>query len=873
MSFGLWQTLKRIWHRKRYERELSDELAFHWQCRVDELMRQGRTQPEAERQARLELGMVEVHRDAVRAAHGLLWFDRWWGDLKRAARGLAASPMFVITAALVLGLAIGVNLILQGLWQNYFANPPKTSVAGQLFDLELRGSQAQFVAPPSADELQLLTRELDDAHVRVIASRQSNQVVELASPSMIYGASVNAEYFPALAHNLLAGRSLVAADFDSAMTVVVLGERLWHRLPLEQQRLPGTIKLGGQTLQIVGVVTDGFAGLEPFPPQFFLTDRFEAALLRQQGNADAQRFNVALLLPVGLAPDTLGARLLNWFQNQPRAQLPDERVGDVQILARLSQLSAAESRDADVLLAPIIGLTLLLLIAACANVGNLMLARVSLRQQELAVRASLGASRWQLIRLLMLESLLLALLAGLFGMLVTSLALDPLHRYGMSMLVAMGIEPLPMHISWSLLPWMLLQALAACIGFGLLPALSLTSGDLAQATRRDGGLWQGRIPATRLRGWLMSAQVAISLVLLVLAAMIINLSMRTRELNIGYPTEALVDVRHPSPDPALRTRLLTLSGVRAVTSTSSAPLYGFVPRQPARVGTHSLALGTQTVDAAYFGALSLPMLLGRNFTEAEAENQSPVAVISASTAAALWPDNSPLNQRITVIDTNADGLETEQSLTVIGVVASVVSGLPMAGVDTTMLYRPGALGQQGMRDLLVRIDASASNLVFNQLADACLAGPNPQICQPWRLSDMVAVYRLPLVVTSHLAAGLGLISLLISALGLSGVMRFQVRARWREFGIRIALGATPKTVLRVILQQSLRQVRTGFIVGLIVCLAISVVLAKPFGWAQAFPALAYLGVPALLLLVALASAWWPARQATRLSALEALRES
>ncbi|AVP99633.1 hypothetical protein C7S18_21730 [Ahniella affigens] len=872
MIMRLLQTLKRAWHRKRYERDLADELAFHLQCRVDALVRQGVAQAEALRRARLELGMVELHRDAVRAAHGLLWLDRWWGDLVRAARGLMASPVFVITSALVLGLAIGVNLILQGLWQNYLANPPATSVAGLLYDLELRGNQAQFVAPLTADEIQWLTRDLASANVSVIASRQSNQVLGLTPPRMTYGASVNAAYFPTLKHQILAGRSFVAADFASAAPVVVVGERLWNRLPPAERRLPGTLKLGGQTVQIIGVLTDGFAGLEPFPPQFFLTDRFESRLLQQQGNPIDSRFNTALLVPAGLSAETLRGRLLNWFQTLPRNAIADERVGDAHVLARRSQLSAAESRDADVMLAPLISLTLLLLIAACANVGNLMLARVSLRQQELAVRASLGASRWQLIRLLMLESLLLALLAGAFGMMLTSLALDPLHRYAMSMLVAMGIEPLPMHINWSLLPWMLLQALVACFGFGLLPALSLTSGDLAQAARRDGRLWQGRVPAARLRGWLMSTQVAISLVLLVLAAMIISLSHKSREIDIGYPTETLVDLRHPSPDAALRARLIALPGVRAVTSTANAPLYGVVPRQQVRVGDRSLALGTQTIAADYFQALSLPIVLGRNFTEAEASQQSPLAMISASTAAALWPGQSPLNQRITVIDTDADGLETAQSVTVIGVVPSVVSGLPLAGIDGTMLYRPGALGQPAMRDVLVRIDAGATDAMLNTLADACVAGPNPQICQPWRLSDMVSVYRLPLIVCSHLAAGLGFISLLISALGLFGVMRFQVRARWREFGIRIALGATPQTVLRQVLRQSLRQIRAGFVLGLVACLGVSLLLVKPIGWLQAFPLLAYVGVPTLLLLVALASAWWPARQAVRLSALEALRE-
>lgn len=370
----------------------------------------------------------------------------------------------------------------------------------------------------------------------------------------------------------------------------------------------------------------------------------------------------------------------------------------------------------------------------------------------------------------------------------------------------------------------------------------------------------------------MSAQVAVSLVLLIMAALIINLTRASREQAIGYPVEQLIDLRHPDPSPALRARLAAIPGVRATTSTGNAPLYGFVPRQSALAGNHSLQLGIQQIDAQYLPALSLPILLGRNITEAEAEQQRPVGLVSARTAELLWPGQSPLDQSLTLIDDDANGLETRRLITVIGVVPSVISGLPVTGIDASMLYVPGALGQPGMRDLLLRVDADAGDAILNALSDACMAGPNPQPCQPWRLSDMVTVYRLPLVVASHLAAALGLISLLISGFGLFGVIRFQVHARWREFGIRMALGALPSSVVVLVLRQALKQLRAGFVLGLLLCLGVSVLLSSILGPARAFPPLAYLGVPMLLLLMTVLSASWPAWQATRLSALDALRE-
>lgn len=872
MIARFWQTLMRLWQRRRYEQDLQAELEFHWQCRVDDLLAQGLTRSDAERQARLELGMLEIHRDDVRAAHGLAFADRWWGDLCRAARGLAATPWFALSAAVVLGLAIGINLILHGLWQNYLATPPALSREGQLFDLDLRGAAGRFVPPLSGVEIETLKEQLQAVDVAVVYSHQSNQILQSAPPRMIYGASVGPDYFRLLRHQMLQGRSFVAADFAASAPVALISARLWHRLPEAPQRLPVSLQLGGQRFQVIGVVADDFAGLEPFPPQFFLTDHQEASLLQAQGKTEPPRFATSLLLPPGLDPESVRSMLRGWLAALPRNQLIDERVAEVQLLPRTAQLSAAESRDAGAFLTPIVLFTLLLLIAACANVGNLMLARVSLRQQELAVRASLGATRWQLIRLLMLESLLLALMAGAIGVLFTSLALDPIHRYGMSMLVAIGIEPLPMHVDWSLLPWMLLQALVACLGFGLLPALCLTTGDLAQASRRDSGLWQGRIPAARLRGWLMSAQVAVSLVLLVTAALIIDLTRKSRDLQIGYPIEQLVDLRHPAPDQALRTRIAAVPGVLATASTGNSPLYGFVPRQLVQVDGRSLQLGIQQIDPEYLSALSLPILLGRNFTEAEATQEQPVALISARTADLLWPGQSPLDRQVTLLDTDANGLETRRQVSIIGVVPSVVSGLPVSGVDASMIYLPGALGQPAMRDLLVRVDARAGDALLAALAEACSAGPQAQLCQPWRLSDMVSVYRLPMVVASHLAAGLGLLSLLISGFGLFGVIRFQVHARWREFGIRMALGAAPRSVISLVLWQALRQLRAGLVIGLLLCLGLSAVLSSMLGVGRAFPMLAYLGVPMLLMLMALASASWPAWRATRLSALDALRE-
>ncbi|MBK8285335.1 MAG: ABC transporter permease [Ahniella sp.] len=440
----------------------------------------------------------------------------------------------------------------------------------------------------------------------------------------------------------------------------------------------------------------------------------------------------------------------------------------------------------------------------------------------------------------------------------------------MSMLVALGIEPLVMVFQPSLLGWALFQALVACLAFGLLPALAITGNDLAQAARRDSALFNGRIQASKLRGVLMSAQVAVSLVLLITSALIIDATRRADSVEIGYPVQQIIDLRHPSADADLRRHIGQVPGVLNTTAVANAPLYGSTFRTPMRVDGRAEQLALHRVDERYFDVLSIPPLLGRSFRHDEAEHGANVAVISQATARLLWPDASPLGRSIHVLDANGEG--TPRRVEVIGVVRDVVSGMLMQGVDRSAVYLPGALGQDGVSELVVRVDPSRIDATRRALAAACLDHGSRQPCTPWTLAEMTRVYRLPLVVASTLAASLGAIALLISAAGLFGVVRFQVAARTREIGVRMALGANSKNVLWLVLRQALHHIRSGVVLGMLASLALSGVLASQIGLARAFPVIGYAGVPLLLLAVTLVATALPALRATRIEATEALRE-
>lgn len=858
--------LSRLFSRRRYERDLDEELAFHVDCRVSELVARGMPFEAATRQARIELGMSGMHRQAVREAHGLAFIDTWSGELRRAATGLAASPMFTATAVIVLGVAIGVNLMLFALWQNYLATPPRTASPGALYDLEVRGADGRFVPPLTLAEISLLERTAGNDVRGIAGSRQSSLVLGGPEPRAVHGTVVTAGYLPMLDLAPRQGRLLVPGDFSGDAANVVLGARLFDRLAAEGLVLGGTLLLGGETVTVVGVLPEAASGLEPFPPQFLMTPALDARIRRTAGNAEPARLQVTIQEATGA--DAVLAAWSMALQRLETRTTDDERIGRVRLLARDSQLPAGEAEDFRGVAGPVWLLATLLLLAACANVGNLMLARATVRRQELAIRASLGASRGQLLRLLMLESLLLALGAGAVGLLACTALVDPAHRYAMSMLVALGIEPLSIAFQPALAGWALLLAVIACLGFGTLPALAVTGGDLAQAARRDASLFGGRLPAARLRSLLLSAQVATSLVLLVVAALVVDATRRGDQVDIGYPVSALVDLRGRTADPALRERLLGIPGVRDVGGTASVPLIGVVPRSPARVDGQALSLATHRVDDRYFSALSLEPILGRGFRAEEAEQRAPVAVISHATATRLWPDASPLDRTITFV--GDDGGETR--VQVVGVVRDVVNGLLVQGLDATAVYLPGALGQPDMGQALVRVDPARVPETKAAIADACRLSGQREPCLPWTLAELSALYRLPLAVASTLASALGAVALLISAVGLFGVVRYQVAARTREFGIRQALGAPTQSVLRLVLGDALRQVRLGFVAGLLASIAVSALLAQVIGPGRAFPALAYAGVPLLITAVTLLAAMLPAWRATRVPAMEALRD-
>lgn len=866
--------LRRWRERRRYEAELEAELRFHLECRAEALRGEGHSDTEALRRARVELGAIETHKDGVRAAHGLALLDALGGELRRTLAGLLRAPLFLAGATSVLALAIALNLVMFAVHQAYLGTPPATTRAGPLFDLQLRSAQGRGVPWLSHAEATRLREALGESVLHVAITEQTALGSAGDPPRTVHGMAVDSRYFRLLATHPLLGRAFEAGDDDDAAPRIVLGHSAWTRLAGADPAVLGReLLLGGTAWTVIGVMPEGFAGLEPFQPQFWIGARVHEDL-RRRHDAGVVRYGVTVQLAPGASGEAVAQRATAALAALPGRTADEERIAGVRLLERTGQLAADESEDAALVLAPLYGLLLLVLLIACANLANLMLARALARRRELAIRASIGASRLRLVGLLLLEAALLAAFGAVAGLALAVLAAGALHDYAASAMSGVGMQALAVQVPASALAVAIGLALVAALAIGLVPALAATRGDLAQATRADGGLLAGRLPPSRLRAALMVVQVAASTVLLLLAALGVRIAHQAGVLEVGYPTQTIVDLRHPAPTRELLEAVARTPGVLSIAAMSPVPLYGHPWPGDAVVDGRSHRVATHFADHEVSAVFDLRLRAGRWFDEREARAAAPVAVIGSATARRLWPSGTALGRTIEVLETAADGSERGVIHTVIGVVDEVATGLLVQGVDRTALWLPGHAEstRRPLRERVLRIDPAAAPTLAAELARTCLRHTPGQPCMPWRLAEVSAWQRLPLEIARGFALGIGLVALLISAAGLWGGVAYTVAARTHEIGVRRALGALGADVLRLVLGGMLRQLLLGLLLALPACIGLAVALSA-LGNHGPFAALpAFLLVALLLLATAFAATALPARRATAIAPTEALRE-
>jgi predicted permease len=896
---------------------------------ISDNVRAGMSPQEARRQALIKLGGITQTQELYRERRGLPVLDALAQDIRYSVRMLSKSRGFTFVAIVTLALGIGVNtavftafdaLVLRARpvedpqrLVSVFRTTPGESRSGvsypdyiyfrdhskTLSDLSLLG---YGIAVTSSDLP--ATRPESSSRVAGVVGFQLPQLLE-GSAQLIGCDFVSGNYLPMYGATPLLGRILSPGDDQpNAAPVVLMSGNFWQRRFHSDPKVVGSVlHLNGAAFTVVGVTPFNYlAGLPAVPDLWApiaakMSLGFSAKDL--ENRLEAAGFADGRLRPGVTLSDAQAE--LNVLAGQLRRAYPEaERNRGVKVLSASNFLSAIEPEMWGVVAAAMSAVALLLLIA-CANVASLLLGRAVARRKEIAVRLALGAGRWRLLRQLLTESTLLALLAGAIGL--------PLGGWMLHILVLQIASALPSFwgaIVLELTPdirifaYTFLLSCGAGVAFGLSPALQASRADVNSALKEEGSAFGQRVSKARLRALLIGGQITACLVLLISSALLLRGSQRALKIDPGYESRHIVwmEMYDPANLHYSQARLLQLNrdiiqgvaalpGVQSVTQASRGPVGGirWVPVAPVDAATSPLEKGGSEQPAAgysyttpnYFESLSIPIVRGRNFTAREAEGQSPVVIISEATARRFWPSEDAIGKRMRIgSDKGTMSFPGEKepfiaSSEVIGIARDVRS-LDLRKVDESYLYLPLSQSKQWTGTLLVRTAGDPRSLLPAIGQEVRRLDANlPVIAAPLNTMISMDPYFVVSRIGGVLASIVGALGLLLACMGVYGMVSYSVAQRTREIGIRMALGAKDIQVLGLVIREGLRPIAGGIIVGIAFSAGVSRLMTATLFGLRSMDAVSFAGVSLLLGGIALVATWLPARRATHVDPMVALR--
>lgn len=857
MSVTRW--LGRLLRRPQMEADMDEEMAFHRDARIADLIRRGMNPAEAARTARLEFGSTGAWREECRQALGYRPGDELAADLRFAVRGMKKDPGFALSTIVILALAIGVNGVFFSVYSAFVLKPLPIRGAERhvsILGFDQRGRSTSGWSPEEAGALLrgdcLEGLYLSDTfQVLAVAPVQRQTMVT----------SVSGNYFSLLGGTAALGRTL---GQDESEPVAVLSSRGAARFfPGRPNPAGEKLRIRTSVMTVIGVMPPEFTGTAAVVPDLWIGLETEDAIRGRTSSEDNRRELHGILapdVPAERARATMTA-IASHFSR------PGEPVARVELRSRQSLLEGDEIGAAAALLFAVFWMVLLI---ACANLANLHLARALARTHEISMRLSLGASRWRIVRQLLTESMLAGLLGAAAGCALASATVQRACDHAISLTGIAGLTIAPVMIDWRILAYSAILGIAATLLFGMLPGLELSARGLALSNRPGNAVFAGRpIRPRRLRNLLIGGQAAASLVLMVGSGLLIRNIQRLDHVDTGYDASRVYDLGLDRPAAAALSLAARQRGVGAVTAVSRVPLFGPMDRLTIETGGRTTTVGHVFVDHRYFETLGLGVE-GRGFTPAEAASRARIAVISRATAERIWPGGIALGQTFR-IDASPGNAETLGVYQVAGIVPDVVSGWLFQGKDSSAVYLPAAAGQPGMDAALVRIDGNPLATAAS-LRRSCAEAASGTGCEPVSLREISSLQRSPFQVAAGVSATLGALALLLTAAGIYSVASYSVVQRRREIGVLSALGASPARVVHRILSEAWRCVALGVAAGMPVCLALSKLAANSAVEIRTFDATAYLAVPALLVITATAACAGPALRAARLDPIAALRE-
>ena len=825
-----------------------------------------------------------------------------WQDLRYGARMLMKNPGFTLTAVLTLALGIGANTAIFSVVNAVLLRPlpyPESERLMMVNTTDLTRGNASFgVNLPDFREWRARNRSFEEM---AAFSADSYNISGNEEPERVVGAVASAGLFKAMGVNPAQGRAFLSEEEQYGKhRVVVLSDGLWRRRFGAQARLDGqVIKLNGEVFTIIGVMPRGFQ----FPSQNVM---LWMPLAAPDNSEYATRGNYWLSV-VGRLKKGLTAAQAQSDIAEVQRRIEEGSIGFTSISVNLAPLHETTVGNARRALLVLLSAVLFVLMIGCANVANLLLARASARRREIAVRMALGAARGRLVRQLLTESLLLGLLGGVAGLLLALWGVDAL----------VGLEPnLPrigeIKVDVAALVFTFALALLVSLVFGLAPALQSTRDDFNESLKeggrgaRDGG--RGR----RLRNALAVAEIAMALILLVSAGLMLNSLLRLLRVDPGFRTDnaltmqiSLPQAKYPDNRPDLTfgfyrrllDRVASLPGVEfaglssalPLTNSGSSRLFSIEGRRAPKSLEEIPIMQFRQTSGDYFNAMAIPLIKGRYLSPGDTRDALPVAVINESLARLYFPGEDPIGKRVWLgppeelipSELIPSGMDLKgfrfTRWNIVGVVKDVLhNGLNRRGQPE--IYVPNEQnGNNKIPDatrsmyLAVRTTTDPLSLTAAVRRQVFEIDNEQPVAEVATMEQLLATSLSQSRLSALLLAIFGAVALILAAVGVYGVMSYAVTERAHEIGVRMALGAARRDVLWLVISRGMSLAGAGVLVGLAGALALTRLMKTLLFSVSATDPLTFSAIALLLAVVALLACWIPARRATKVDPMVALR--
>jgi predicted permease len=875
--------LRALFGKKRVEQELDEELREYLEMATEERMKQGMNRNAARRAVRLEQGNAENAKEAVGDASWESFIATLRQDLRFAVRMLRKSPGFTVVALLTLALGIAANTAIFSVVNTVLLRPLPYKDADRLVSVwgenKPKGYDLDLVSSLDYADWKAQSHSFENMGA---ATDAMYTLTGAGDPAAVVAYQFSADFFNVLGVRALVGRTFGQDEQQPGKDhVVVLSHRLWMtRFGGDRAVIGKTVTLNGEPYEVIGVMPASF---------------------RYPGSTE-------LWTPLTMSPDYVRDRGIRWLRVLARlkpgstlelaevemrtiaSRLEREYPGTNQDqgvrLVSLRDLTSGDARPALLVLLCCVGLVLLIV---CANIGSLLLSRAIRRRRELAVRTALGAGRWRLVRQLLTESLLLSLAGGALGVGIAYWAANVLVAMFPKTIANLSlpkIESIPLD-GW-VLGFALLASVVTGAVFGLAPALLASHVSPDESLKESGRSGTTGAAGRRLRNVVVTLEMAMALMLLIAAGLMTKSFARLVGADLGFRTGHVLTFRAVLPqykyakdlqragfhDEALR-RIESLPGVKAAGTVTFLPLSGWwgtreisVAGRPTEPGAKNPNPVWSSVSPNYFKALHIALVKGREFTDADNKTGAEVAILSASLARRLWPNDDPIGRQVMV-----EGFDKPKE--VIGVVGDVHQlGIAHTGEGsdpTSEVYVPYAQAPAPILGFVVRTVGEPLDIV-NEVRREISAVDREQpisfaASMDQLASESVALPRASMVLLAVFAG----MALVLAAMGIYGVLSYSASQRTQEIGVRITLGATRGDVLRLVIGEGVHVTAAALIIGIVSGAGFAQVLGSLlYGVKPVDPAI-FAAVPIAVACVALVACYIPARRATRVNPVTALR--